>query len=424
MKKRVGKSVEEREREKQKDALIDGLLKEYGSTQEGIFGEGGLLKALTKRVVEKALAGELTHHLGYEKGEEKSAGETNHRNGYSVKRLVGDQGEMEIAVPRDRAGDYHPVLVKKGQRRLAGMEEKILGLYARGMTMREMRGFLEEQYGVEVSPELISTVTDSVMGEVLEWQNRPLERMYPLVILDALQVKMKEEGVVKSQAVYLALGTRRDGTKEILGIWVAQSEGAKFWLRVLNELKQRGVEDILIAVVDGLKGFPEAIRSAFPQTSVQTCIVHLTRHSLSFCSAKERRAVAQAIKEIYRAVNEEAARERLEEFAESELGRKYQMIVRSWKENWSEVIPFFRYGAGIRKMVYTTNAIESVNMQIRKIIKTRGHFPNAEAAVKLIYLALRNITAKWKRPSVDWHEASLELAIHFGERFTGKARPD
>ena len=418
------KSEAEKAFEKQTDAVIEGLLKKFGATPEAVFGQGGLIKALTKKVLEKALAAELTHHLGYEKGEERpEEAEGNHRNGYTGKRLQSKDGEMEIAVPRDRAGTFEPLMVPKGRRRLVGLDEKIIGLYARGMTMREIRAFLEEQYGVEVSPELISTVTDSVMETVLEWQNRPLDRVYPIVIFDALWVKMKQEGVVKNQAVYLALGTRVDGTKEILGIWVSANEGAKFWLRVMHELKQRGVEDILIAVVDGLKGFPEAIRTIYPQTNVQTCIVHLTRLSLAYCSWKDRKAVAAALKEIYRAPNAEMARAQLEAFMASELGQKYAMIGPAWKRAWEEVIPFFEYGAAIRKMIYTTNAIESVNMQIRKIIKTRGHFPSEEAALKLIYLALRNLTAKWKKPSLPWSEVARELAITYGERFTATRPP-
>jgi transposase-like protein len=403
--------------------MIEQLIKEYGHTKEAVFGEGGLLKALTKQVVEKALSAELSHHLGYAKGALLEGKVENWRNGYGNKRLGSEQGEMEIAVPRDRSGQFEPLLVGKGQRRLAGLDEKIVGLYARGMTMGEIRGFLEEQYGVNVSAELISTVTDGVLEAVEEWQKRPLERLYPIVIFDALWVRMKEEGVVKNQAVYLALGTRVDGTKEILGIWVAQSEGAKFWLRVMNELKQRGIQDVLIAVVDGLKGFPETIRSAFPQTSVQTCIVHLIRHSLGLCSWKDRQAVASALKAIYRALNAEAAREELSAFMAGEWGRKYPMIGASWQRAWEEVIPFFGYGGAIRRMIYTTNAIESVNMQLRKIIKTRGHFPSEQAAVKLIYLALRNLTAKWTRPCAGWPEAALELAIQYGERFTAVRPP-
>ena len=404
--------------------MIEQLIERYGLTPEGIFGEQGLVKALTRRVVEKALAGELTYHLGYAKGEAPAERRGNHRNGSTSKGLATDTGMMEIEVPRDREGSFEPVLVRKRQRRLSGLDEKILGLYARGMTMREIQGFLKEQYGTEVSAELISTVTESVMEEVREWQSRPLERVYPMVILDALWVKMKEEAVVRNQAVYLALGTRVDGTREILGIWVAASEGAKFWMKIMNELKQRGVEDILIAIVDGLKGFPEAIRAIYPRTDVQTCIVHLMRSSLDYCSWKDLKSVAGELKEIYRALDAEAARERLEAFAAGPWGRKYPMIAESWRRVWAEVIPFYQFGAATRKLVYTSNAIESVHRQLRKIIKTRGHFPNEAAAVKLIYLVVRNITVKWSKPSSNWRAAALELAIHYGERFrAGMSRP-
>jgi transposase-like protein len=406
------------------DGAIEQLIKEYGMSAEGIFGEGGLVKALTARVVEKVLAAELTHHLGYAKGEKPVEGDGNCRNGSTRKGLISESGPMEIEVPRDRAGSFEPVLVKKRQRRLSGLDEKILGLYARGMTMREIQAFLEEQYGTEVSPELISVVTDAVMEEVREWQSRPLERVYAMVILDALWVKMKEDGVVKNQPVYLAMGTRVDGTREMLGIWVAASEGAKFWMRIMHELKARGVEDILLAVVDGLKGFPDAIRAIYPRTDVQTCIVHLMRASLDYCSWKDLRAVAAELKEVYRAVDAEAARERLEAFAESAWGRKYPMIAANWRRVWGEVIPFFAFGMGTRKLVYTSNAIENANRGLRKIIKTRGHFPNEAAAVKLIYLVIRNMTSKWANPGKAWSEAALELAIHYGERFNATpARP-
>lgn len=406
------------------DGAIEQLLKQYGLTPEGIFGKEGLVSVLTRRVVEKALEGELTYHLGYAKGETPEESGGNHRNGSTSKGLATESGPMEIEVPRDREGSFAPVLVRKRQRRVSGLDEKILGLYARGMTMAEIQGFLEEQYGTEVSRELISTVTESVMEEVREWQSRPLERVYPMVILDALWVKMKEEGVVRNQAVYLALGTRVDGTREILGIWVAASEGAKFWMKIMNELKQRGVEDLLIAIVDGLKGFPEAIRAIYPRTDVQTCIVHLMRSSLDYCSWKDLKAVAAELKEIYRAADAEAARERLEAFAAGQWGRKYPMIAESWRRVWEEVIPFFQFGTATRKLVYTSNAIENMNRQLRKILKTRGHFPNEAAAVKLIYLALRNLTAKWTQPSRNWSEASLEFAIHYGQRYSaGPHRP-
>lgn len=399
------------------DEMIDDLLKEHGASREAIFGKGGLVKELTKRLVERALAGELTHHLGYEKGEAPEEVE-NHRNGYSLKRVKGESGEMEVAVPRDREGSFEPVLVRKGQRRFAEFDERIIAMYGRGMTVREIQGFLEEQYGVEVSADFISTVTDSVLGEVQEWQNRPLEGVYAVVLFDALRVRIRDEGTVKNKAVYLALGTRVDGTKEVLGIWIEQNEGAKFWLKVMNELHNRGVEDVLIAVVDGLKGFGEAIRTVFAKTEVQTCIVHLVRYSLSFCGWKERRAVAAELKKIYRAENALMARERLEEFAQSALGKKYGMIVESWRRNWEEVIPFLSYPEAIRKSIYTTNAIESLNMQLRKVSKNRGHFPSDEAATKLLWLALKKITQRWINPSPHWKETALQFAIIYGERFS------
>lgn len=398
------------------DEILDALLKEHGLSREAVLGKDGIWETLKKRLVERALAGELTHHLGYEAGNKPPEAD-NQRNGYSKKTVIGEDGEMEIAVPRDRAGSFEPLLIAKGQRRFEGFDEKIIAMYARGMTVREIRGFLEEQYGVDVGADFISTVTDAVVEEVQEWQNRPLEGMYPVVFFDALRVKIRDEGTVKNKAVYLALGIGADGVREVLGLWIEQNEGAKFWLRVMNELHNRGVEDILIAVVDGLKGFPEAITTVFPETQVQTCIVHLTRYSLSFCGWKERQAVARELKNIYRAETAEMALVRLEEFDRSALGRKYPMIAASWKRHWEEVIPFFSYPEEIRKMIYTTNAIESLHMQIRKVIKNRGHFPSDEAATKLIYLALRNITKKWKKAPVIWNAAARQFAIQFGERF-------
>jgi len=330
---------------------------------------------------------------------------------------VSDDGKLEIEVPRDRSGEFEPQFIRKGQRRFGGFDSKIIAMYAQGMTVREIKAFLEEQYKVEVSADLISTVTASVMEEVLEWQNRPLERMYPVVFFDALRVKIRDEGTVKNKAVYLALGIQRDGTKEVLGLWIQQTEGAKFWLAVMNQLKHRGLEDILIAVIDGLKGFPEAITAVFPETQIQTCIVHLIRNSLSFCNWKERRPVALELKRIYNAETAELALKRLEEFAQSPWGKKLSPIVQSWRRVWEQVIPFFAYPAEIRKIIYTTNAIESLHMQLRKVLKNRGHFPNDEAASKLIYLAIRNITKKWKNPPITWKLAATQFAIQFGERF-------
>jgi transposase-like protein len=379
------------------------------------------MEQLTKRLYERVLGAEMSHYLGYEKGQapkvEADQKRENHRNGKSKKTLISEDGKLEIEVPRDRAGEFEPQFIHKGQRRFGGFDSKIIAMYAQGMTVREIKAFLEEQYKVEVSADLISTVTDSVRDDVLEWQNRPLERMYPVVFFDALRVKIRDEGTVKNKAVYLALAIQRDGTKEVLGLWIQQSEGAKFWLAVMNELKHRGVEDILIAVIDGLKGFPEAITAVFPETQIQTCIVHLIGNSLSFCNWKQRQPVARELKRIYNAESAELAAKRLEEFATSEWGKKLPAIVQSWRRVWEQVIPFFAYPLEIRKIIYTTNAIESLHMQLRKVLKNRGHFPNDEAAAKLIYLAIGNITKKWKNPPVTWKLAATQFAIQFGERF-------
>ena len=384
---------------------------------EDLLGKGGILEQLTKALVERALGAELSHHLGYAKGEGRQQKRENQRNGYSTKRVATDFGELEVAIPRDREGSFEPQLVPKGERRLSGFDERIIALYARGMTVREIQAFLEEQYKVEVSPELISTVTDAVLDEVKEWQIRPLEAIYPVVFFDALRVKIRDEGTVKNKAVYLALGIRSDGIKEILGLWIEQTEGAKFWLRVMTELRNRGVQDILIAVVDGLKGFPEAITAVFPQTQVQTCIVHLLRNSLEFVGWKDYKPVTQALREIYRAENAETARERLEEFAASDWGKKYPTIAPLWRRHWEQVTPFMTYPLDIRRSIYTTNALESVHMRLRKIIKNRGHFPNDDAAAKLLYLALRNISKEWTMPPREWRAAMSQFAILFEDRF-------
>jgi putative transposase len=401
-------------------AIIEELMKGY-ERPEDLTGPGGIMEQLSKRLYERVLGAEMTHYLGYEKGQAPKVGaeekRQNHRNGTSKKTLVSEDGKLEIEVPRDRSGEFEPQFVRKGQRRFGGFDSKIIAMYAQGMTVREIKAFLEEQYKVEISADLISTVTDSVLDDVVEWQNRPLEKMYPVVFFDALRVKIRDEGSVKNKAVYLALGIQRDGTKEVLGLWIQQSEGAKFWLGVMNELKHRGLEDILIAVIDGLKGFPEAITAVFAQTQIQTCIVHLIRNALSFCNWKQRQPVARELKRIYNAESAEVAAKRLEEFATSEWGKKLPAIVQSWRRVWEQVIPFFAYPLEIRKIIYTTNAIESLHMQLRKVLKTRGHFPNDEAATKLIYLALRNITKKWKNPPVTWKLAATQFAIQFGERF-------
>lgn len=400
-----------------RDEVLAELLAGYEKPDD-LLGEGGILEQLTKALVERALGAELSHHLGYEKGSGRTQKRENQRNGYSQKRVITENGTLDIDVPRDRAGTFEPQIVPKGERRLSGFDERIIALYARGMTIREIQAFVEEQYGVTVSPELISTVTDSVLEEVKEWQTRPLEPLYPVVIFDALRVKIRDEGVVRNKAVYLALAMGRDGHKDVLGLWIEQSEGAKFWLRVMNELKNRGVEDILIAVVDGLKGFPEAITAVFPQTQVQTCIVHLLRNSLEFVGWKDYNAVIAALKEVYRAETAQAAEQRLEAFAASAWGQKYPTIAPLWRRQWEHVIPFLAYPQEVRQVIYTTNALESLHMRLRKIIKNRGHFPNDEAAAKLLYLALRNITREWTMPPRTWKAAMNQFAILFEARMT------
>ena len=371
-------------------------------------------------MLERALGAELTDHLGYEKGDPAGRGSGNSRNGTSSKTILTEDGEIAIAIPRDRVGSFEPQLIAKGQTRFDGFDDKILSLYARGMTVREIQGHLAELYGTDVSPDLISRVTDGVLDEVRDWQNRPLDPVYPVVFFDALRVKIRDEGLVKNKAVYVALAINPNGEKEVLGLWIEQSEGAKFWLKVVNELKARGVNDILIAVVDGLKGFPEAITSVFPQTTVQTCIVHLIRNSLAFVSWKDRKALMPPLKEIYRAENADMALVRLEEF-EAEWGKRYPAIGATWRRAWQHVVPFFAFAPAIRKMIYTTNAVEALHRSLRKIIKTRGSFPNDEAALKLLYLAIKNAGMRWRR-GIEWTAAMGQFAIQFGDRFPGTAR--
>ena len=356
--------------------LLDELLEGYEGPED-LLGDEGVLKSLQKALMERAFGAELTEHLGYEKGDPGGRGSGNNRNGHGRKRVLTESGAVEVAVPRDRNASFEPQLVRKGQSRLPGFDEKVISLYARGMTQREIRGHLEELYAISVSPDLISRVTDAVIAEVKAWQARPLDPIYPVIFFDALRVKIRDEGAVRNKAVYLAIGIRMDGTKEILGLWIEQSEGAKFWLRVMNELKARGIKDCLIAVVDGLKGFPEAINTVFPETQVQTCIVHLMRRGLSLCAYKDRRQVARDMKAIYRAETAEAAADRLAEF-EQLWGAKYPSIVAGWRRHWEEIIPMFAFAPEIRRLIYTTNAIESPHRGLRKIIKTRGHFPNPQ----------------------------------------------
>ena len=396
--------------------ILKELLKGY-EKPEDLMGPEGILKQLTKALVETAMDAELTSHLGYEKGDRTGKKASNHRNGSSKKTLIGEDGPVEIQVPRDREGTFEPQIIPKGQRRFDGFDEKIVAMYARGMTVREIQAFLEEQYGAKVSPDLISEVTDAVLEEVKAWQLRPLEKMYPIVFLDALRVKIRDEGTVMNKAVYMALGVRRDGTRDVLGLWIEQTEGAKFWRGVVTELQNRGVETILLAVVDGLKGFPEAIQAVFPQTEIQGCIVHLLRNSMEYCNFKDRYLVANELKSIYKALNAEAAEECLTAFEAGSFGKKYPPIGRLWRRAWEQVIPFLSYPPAIRKVIYTTNAIESLNARLRKILKTRGHFPNDQAATKLIYLVLRNQAKNWKRLIVGWREALNHFAIMYPQHF-------
>ncbi len=376
-----------------------------------------LMQAFNKAVIERAMGAEMNLHLGYPPGRPKPPGQDNERNGASGKTVIADRGPVRVDVPRDRDGSFEPILIPKHERRFTGFDERIIAMYARGMSVREIQGFLAEHYGTEVSPDFISSVTDEVMAEALSWQNRPLEPMYPVVFFDALRVKIRDDGVVSNKVVYLALGIQADGQRDVLGLWIEQTEGAKFWLKVFNELKTRGCQDILIAVVDGLKGLTEAISAAYPRTTVQTCIVHLIRNSLEYASYKDRKALAAALRPIYAAASEDAARQALQDFADGPWGEKYPTIVQSWQRAWEHVVPFYVFPPEIRRVAYTTNAIESLNMQLRKIIKTRGHFPNDEAAIKLLWLALRNVLAKTVRAAFDWKSAMNQFAILFGERF-------
>lgn len=395
------------------DSLLDELLEEH-QTPEAILGESGLLKQLSKRLIERALAGELNHHLLNQGEEERS----NSRNGHSKKTVQSEQGEMELSIPRDRNGSFEPVLVPKHQRRIAGLDEKIVSLYARGMSTRDISAQLEELYGAKVSAAVISEVTDSVWEEVQAWQSRPLEEVYPIVYLEALYVNIKVSGRVSKRGVYVALAINRDGDKHLLGLWIgeAESEGAKCWLRILTELKNRGVKDILIACCDGLKGFPQAIESVYPQTQVQLCIVHLIRNCLRYVPWKDAKAVTADLKPIYQAATLGEAEIALDAFADK-WDATYPAISQIWLRHWENIIPIFDYPPEIRKVMYTTNAIESLNRSLRKVIKTKAVFPDEDSVFKLMYLAMRNIAQKWKRPIRDWKAALSHFSILFPERF-------
>jgi putative transposase len=391
------------------DAVLDQLL--AGADPKTAFDPNGLIDDLKKALAERVLNAEMDHHLG---GEEPG----NRRNGYGKKTVITDSGQIELAVPRDRQASFDPQLIAKYQRRFPGFDDKIISMYARGMSTREIVGHLRDLYGIEVSPDLISAVTDAVLEEVAAWQARPLEAIYPLVFFDALRVKIRDEGLVRNKAIHIALGVRADGTKEILGLWLEQNEGAKFWLRVMNELKNRGVEDVLVAVVDGLKGFPDAITAVFPQATVQTCIVHLLRHSLDFVSWKDRKPVAAALKDIYRAIDAAAGEAALGAFEDSFWGQKYPAIGQSWRRAWGEVVPFYAFPGDVRRILYTTNAIEALNSKLRRAVRARGHFPSDEAATKLLFLVLNRSEKEWIMPPREWSMAKSQFAVLFGERFT------
>ncbi len=391
--------------------LLDQLL--AGRDPKELFAKNGLLDDLKKALSERILNAELDEHLN----DERIEGSFNRRNGTSKKTVLTGTSKIELSVPRDREGRFDPQLIAKYQRRFPEFDEKIISMYARGLSVREVRGHLEEIYGIDVSPDLISAITDTVLDEVGEWQNRPLDPMFPIVFFDAIRVKIRDEGFVRNKAVYIALGILPDGTKEILGIWIEQTEGAKFWLKVMNELKTRGIADILVAVVDGLKGFPDAITAVFPQTVVQTCIVHLIRNSLDFVSWKDRKLMVPALKAIYRATDAEAGRKALDDFEAGPWGTRYPAIVQSWRRNWAQVVPFFAFPESVRRIMYTTNAIEALNSKIRRAVRTRGHFPNDDAAMKLLYLVLNRASDGWKTPPREWYEARAQFAVIFADRF-------
>ncbi len=391
------------------EALLDELL--AGQDAAEVFRDGSLIDDLKKAVAERALDAEMDAHLEAEQAAD------NRRNGHNRKRVLTDDGALDPEVPRDRAGRFEPQLVEKCARRLPGFDDKVISMCARGMTTREIRGHVAELYGVTVSAELISKVTDAVLDEVAEWQSRPLEEVYAIVYFDAVRVKIRDEGLVRNKAVCLAIGVTFAGRKEVLGLWIEQTEGAKFWLSVMNEFRARGVADVLIAVVDGLKGFPDAIEAVFPQATVQTCIVHLIRRSLAYASYQERRPLAAALKTVYRAPTETAAAQALDAFEAGPWGEKYPAIVKSWRSAWEHVVPFLAFSQPIRRAIHTTNAIESLNSTVRRAVRTRGHFPNDRAATKLIHLAPRRLKHGWRAPPQYWHQVRPEFAIRFGERF-------
>src|SRR5918993_1054560 len=391
------------------DDLLDQLL--AGGDARAALDPGGLLDDLKKALAERVLNAEMDHHLSREDNAE------NRRNGYGSKTVLTDTAKLEIAIPRDRQATFDPQLIGKYQRRFPGFHDTIISMYARGMSTREISGHLRDLYGIEVSADLISTVTDAVLEEVAAWQSRPLDPVYPLVFFDAIRVKIRDESLVRNKAIHIALGVRADGAKEVLGLWIEQNEGAKFWLRVMNELRSRGVEDILLAVVDGLKGFPDAIIAVFPEAQVQTCIVHLLRGSLAFVSFADRKLIAAELKGIYRATDAQAGEKALAAFEAGKWGTKYPSIAQSWRRVWGEVVPFYAFSDDVRRIVYTTNVIEALNAKLRRAVRARGHFPHDDAAAKLLYLVLMQEEKGWRMPPREWQKAKAQFAILFGERF-------
>jgi putative transposase len=397
------------------EQLIDELLKDYKGP-ESFWGESGLFGQLKKKIIERSLDAEMDDHLGYTMHDPKGHNSGNSRNGRGKKTVVIDSEQVELAPPRDRNGSFEPQLIPKRQRYFEGFDDKILAMYARGMSVRDIQSCLLDMYKVDVSEGLISQATEGVMEEVKAWQDRPLDNIYPIIFLDCIMAKSREEGRVSSRSVYLALGVTMEGQKELLGMWIAQSEGAKFWLGVITELKNRGIKDIFIACVDGLKGFPEAIESVFPQTQIQLCIVHLIRNSVKYVNWKDRKVICKDLKTIYTSATEQQAQCALDAFGEK-WDLKYPTISQLWRKNWERVIPFFDYPEDIRRAIYTTNAIESLNRSLRKVIKTKGAFPNDASILKLFYLALANIARKWTLPIRDWKAALSQFAIRFAGRF-------
>lgn len=415
-------SIKKNSSEQFKTELLDEILKNYDyENPEELIGNNGLLKQLKKAIIERALEGEMDYQIGYSKHSKVERkmielDSDNYRNGHSSKRLITDDGDIRIEVPRDRNGSFNPKIIKKRQNRFTGFDDKIISMYSRGMSMMEIQEHLLDIYGTNISKDFISTVTDSVIEEVEAWQNRPLDPIYPIVYMDVIRIKGKEEGRIINKAVYIAIGVNMNGKKEVLSLWTNKDEGAKFWLKVVTELKNRGVEDIFISCVDGLKGFPEAINSVFPDTQVQLCIVHMVRNSLKFVPHKEKKAVASDLKSIYGSLNEEEAQKQLERFREK-WDKKYPTIADSWKRNWAGIIPFFEYPDYIRKAIYTTNAIESINRSIRKVTRNRSVFPNDTAIFKILYLSLKNIEKRWTMPIRNWKLALNQFAIIFAGRF-------